>query len=217
MSDLRGQVLTVNDQLSARVQEQLQELNDKVETIESATAAAAADAAAAAAMIIAVDGTAQEAVARLSEADQRSDPWSDWDILQCQEFYELEGRVAALEIGTASGPIESEVNPLHSKLEEALERIADLEGRAPGGYIGGIPRVHQQQRGRSSSVMDSKAIVALGPLTDDKNAFRQLDLKLINILNKSPGAERRWNASSKALTEEKTWRTFDQVPHQTLP
>ena len=33
MSDLRGQVLTVNDQLSARVQEQLQELNDKVETL----------------------------------------------------------------------------------------------------------------------------------------------------------------------------------------
>ena len=60
MSDLRGQVLTVNDQLSARVQEQLQEQSDKVETIESATAAAAADAAAASAMIIAVDGTAQE-------------------------------------------------------------------------------------------------------------------------------------------------------------
>ena len=45
-------------------------------------------------MTIAVDGTAQEVVARLSEADKRSDPWSDWDILQCQEFYELEGRVA---------------------------------------------------------------------------------------------------------------------------
>ena len=42
MSDLRGQVLTVNDQLSARVQEHLQELKDKAETIESATAAAAA-------------------------------------------------------------------------------------------------------------------------------------------------------------------------------
>ena len=83
MSDLRGQVLAVNDQLSARVQEQLQELNEKVETLESTTAAETADAAAAAAMIIAVDGAAQEAVARLSEADKRSDPWSDWDILQC--------------------------------------------------------------------------------------------------------------------------------------
>ena len=128
MSDLRGQVLTVNDQLSARVQEQLQELNEKVETVESATATAAADAAAAAAMIIAVDGTAQEAVARLSEADKRSDPWSDWDMLQCQDFYGLEGRVAALETGAASGPVESEVSPLNIKLEEALERIADLEG-----------------------------------------------------------------------------------------
>ena len=81
MSDLRGQVLTANDQLSAGLQEQLQELNDKVEAVESATATAAAEAATAAAMIIAVDGTAQEAVARLSEADKRSDPWSDWDIL----------------------------------------------------------------------------------------------------------------------------------------
>ena len=84
MSDLRGQVLTANDQLSAGLQEQLQELNDKVEAVESATATAVAEAATAAAMIIAVDGTAQEAVARLSEADQRSDPWSDWDILQAK-------------------------------------------------------------------------------------------------------------------------------------
>ena len=54
-------------------------------------------------MIIAVDGTAQDAVARFSEADKRSDPWSDRDILQCPEFYELEGRLAALETGTAPG------------------------------------------------------------------------------------------------------------------
>ena len=142
-----------------------------METLESATTAAAADAAAAVAMIIAVDGTAKEAVARLSEADKRSDPWSDWDILQCPEFYELEGRVAALETGTASGPVDSDGNPLTTKLEEALERIADLEGGKPGGYIGGVPRVPHQRQGRGSSVMDSKAIVALAPLTDDKNAF----------------------------------------------
>ena len=136
MSDLRGQVLTVNDQLSARVQEQLQELNEKVETLESNTAAAAADAAAAAAMIVAVDGTAQEAVARLSEADQRSDPWSEWDLLQCQEFHELEGRVAALETGTASGPVQSEATPLTAKLEEALERIADSRVEPPEATLG---------------------------------------------------------------------------------
>ena len=36
--------------------------------------------------------------------------------------------------------------------------------------------------------MDSRAIAGLGPLTDDKSAFRQWDLKLINILNKiQPG------------------------------
>ena len=139
-------------------------------------------------MIIAVDGTAQEAVARLTEVDQRSDPWSEWDLLQCQEFHELENRVATLETGAASGPGQSEVDPLATRLDEALERIADLEGRAPGGYIGGVPRTSQQSRGRNSSVIESKAIMALGPLTDDKNAFRQWDLKLINVLNKiQPG------------------------------
>ena len=36
--------------------------------------------------------------------------------------------------------------------------------------------------------MESKAIVALGSLTDDKNSFRQWGLQLINILNKiQPG------------------------------
>ena len=92
--------------------------------------------------------------------------------------------MAALETGTASGPVEGEASPLSNKLEEALERIADLEGGKPGGYIGGVPRTLQERQGRSSSVMDSEAIVALGPATDDKNAVWQWDLKLINVLNK---------------------------------
>ena len=69
-------------------------------------------------------------------------------------------------------------------MDEALERIADLEGKEPGGFIGGVPRSQQEQRGRASaSVIDSKVVMALSPLTDDKAAFRQWDLKLINALN----------------------------------
>ena len=83
-------------------------------------------------MILVVDGTAQEAVAKLGqEADKRSDPWSDWDILQCPEFYDVEGRVAALEAGSSTAPTESAANPLNTKCDEALERIADLERSMP--------------------------------------------------------------------------------------
>ena len=67
-----GQVLTVTDQLSDRIQEH----DDEVQTLEAATAAAAAEAAGAAAMILAADGTTQEAVAKLSQQIERSD--SDW-------------------------------------------------------------------------------------------------------------------------------------------
>ena len=56
------------------------------------------------------------------------------------------------------------VNPLSTKLDEALERIADLEGRDPGGYIGGVPRSSQRQQGRpTTSVMDSEVIIGFGP------------------------------------------------------
>ena len=69
VSDLRGQVLTVTDQLGERIQE----IDYKIQTLEESTAAAAADAAGAAAMILAVDSTAQEAVAKLSQQIESSD------------------------------------------------------------------------------------------------------------------------------------------------
>ena len=180
VSDLRGQVLTVTDQLGDRIQE----IDYKIQTLEESTAAAAADAAGAAAMILAVDSTAQEAVAKLSQQIESSDSsWSDWDLLEDPEFCGLRGRVEALEAGAATGPADGNSTPL-AKLDEALERIADLEGRGPGGYIGGVPRSPPPQRGRANaSVMDSKVVVALGPLTDDKNAYKQWDLKLLNALN----------------------------------
>ena len=39
------------------------------------------------------------------------------------------------------------------------------------------------KRDSSTSLMDSKLIMGLGPLTDDKSAFRHWDLKLTNALN----------------------------------
>merc|ERR1712138_239637 len=56
-----------------------------------------------------------------------------------------------------------------------------LEGERPGGYIGGVPK--STKRDASTSLMDSKLIIGLGPLGDDKAAFRQWDLKLTNAMN----------------------------------
>ena len=39
------------------------------------------------------------------------------------------------------------------------------------------------RRDSATSSMDSKLIAGLSPLTDDKSAFRQWDLKLTNALN----------------------------------
>ena len=70
---------------------------------------------------------------------------------------------------------------LMRKQEEVLERIAGLEEERPVGYSGGV---RQPSRGvRLSSVMESKVVSSLSKLTDDRTAFRQRDLKLINALN----------------------------------
>ena len=73
---------------------------------------------------------------------------------------------------------------LQKQMKEVLERVADLEGEGPNGYTGGVPRQTKVDKGRwGTSVMDSKVVMSLGQLTDDKSAFRQWDLKLINALN----------------------------------
>ena len=103
-------------------------------------------------MTLAVDGTTQEGVAKLRHHIERSDSgWSDWDILEDPVFCELRGRVEVLEEGTATGPVEDTTAPMEAQLDEALERIADLEGKVLGGYIGGVPRLPQQQRGRATT------------------------------------------------------------------
>ena len=75
--------------------------------------------------------------------------------------------------GTASGP---STNPSRKVVDDILERIADLEQERPGGYVGGVSE--SPRRESATSLMESKLILGLGPLADDKAAFRQWDLKL---------------------------------------
>ena len=59
-------------------------LGDKLHTLED--------------MVLAVPAMAAEAVAKLAKdvEDQKSDQWSDWDILDDQGFQMLQNRVAEL-------------------------------------------------------------------------------------------------------------------------
>ena len=73
---------------------------------------------------------------------------------------------------------------MQRQLSEARERVADLEGQGPTRYTGGVPRQTKNDKGRwGASVMDSKVVLSLGQLTDDKSALRQWDLKQVNALN----------------------------------
>ena len=60
-------------------------LGDKLQTLED--------------MVLAVSTMAEEAVAKLAKdmEDQKSDQWSDWDILEDLGFQVLQNRIAELE------------------------------------------------------------------------------------------------------------------------
>ena len=182
LGGLRDNMVVVTDTLA-----------DKLQTLED--------------MVLAVSTMAEEAVAKLAKdvEDQRSDMWSDWDILDDQGFQMLQSRVAELEANPAVSAAEVQElwegvreigadssigsvlelqTQLQKQMKEVLERVADLEGEGPNGYTGGVPRQTKVDQGRwGTSVMDSKVVMSLGQLTDDKSAFRQWDLKLINALN----------------------------------
>ena len=81
-------------------------------------------------MVLAINCAAQEAIAKLSNQMERSDSdWSDWDILEDPGFCGLRSRVEALEVGSSTALAESAIIPLKAQLDEAFERIADLEGK----------------------------------------------------------------------------------------
>ena len=63
-------------------------------------------------------------------------------------------------MGATTGPAAA-VNPLNKQAADVLER----------GYIGGGPKTSKKDT--PASPMDSKLLIGLGPLVDDKAAFRQ--------------------------------------------
>ena len=124
----------------------------------------------------ALEASAQEAMEHIRQAKLESPENSswDWDLLHQEEFRDLKQRVEELEDGSPTAPFSKD-------LESLAERIADLEGERPDGYVGGVPRTRRGEK--QPSLMDAKPITGLSPLTDDKSAFRQWDLKLVNALN----------------------------------
>ena len=100
------------------------------------------------------------------------------------EIQELWSRAREISTDSSIGSALELQTELQKQVKELLERVADLEGEGPKGYTGGVPRQTSVDKGRwGTSVMDSKVVLGLGQLTDDKSAFRQWDLKLINAFN----------------------------------
>ena len=138
-------------------------LGDKLRTLED--------------MVLAVSTMAEEAVAKLSKylEDQRSDQWSDWDLLDDQGFQALQNRVTELEArdppvtaaemqefwyrvrelggATSTGASPEDRPETQKKLDELMERVADLEGHGPFGYVGGVPRQTRTDKGRGLSLI----------------------------------------------------------------
>ena len=80
---------------------------------------------------------------------------------------ELWCRVTELGGATSTGALPEDRPEVQKKMDELMERVADLEGQGPFGYVGGVPRQTRADKGRGGvSVMDSKVVMSLGQLTD---------------------------------------------------
>ena len=108
----------------------------------------------------------------------------------------LKERVETLEAAAPSDPAANESKRVQEMMEDLYRRIGDLEEEgergAEGAGVGCARRPWlspspKYGEGRADihrkPISESKAIMSLGPLTDEKAAFRQWDLKLVNALN----------------------------------
>ena len=124
--------------------------------------------------------SAQDAAQQLSAHQHQSQSdWSDWSLAETEDFQELKARVEALE-ASDPGVLAPGVETPAQLYADLLERVADLESegrRRPCGTGAGLP-----SKG-NPKIAESKVVANLGPLTDDKNAFRQWDLKMVNALS----------------------------------
>ena len=165
---------TLGDAVDARllsIENKLEELEDRLITVADHAQRG-------------VDAAVKEVTEKMSWGQQKEpSDWSDWSLLDNEEFQELARRVEALEAewtGNPGVPVHSRIDNLDELYSKMECRVADLEiggtHRRPGGGVG-LP-----QRDSQRHVMESKAISNLSPLTDDPTAFRQWDAKMINAL-----------------------------------
>ena len=139
-----------------------------------------------------VANSAHEAMNHVRELEQRpQSDWSDWSLLDHEEFQELKARVEALEAGSSGAPVFG--SNLAGQLVDAAsqefgERLANLEAKVfnleanmPMEQAGA--GVWSEVRATDKSVVSSKLVANLGPLTDEKDAFRQWDEKMVNVLS----------------------------------
>ena len=69
---------------------------------------------------------------------------------------------------------------MHDRYNRLIARVADLEADGLRGALGrgvGLP-----SSGTNSSVVESKAVLNLAELTDDKSKLRQRNVELMNAL-----------------------------------
>ena len=95
-----------------------------------------------------------------------------------------------METGSPSAPgsgptlagqlVEAATKPLHESYQRFEERMAELEAEGPRDTTSAGARTDNKKGGKS--VVDSKLVANIGPLTDDKDSFRQWDEKMVNVL-----------------------------------
>ena len=136
-----------------------------------------------------VAAIAQRAMGELNQNQaEASLDGSEWPLAECEEFQELQGRVEELEGGAPRGP--SFGNETQYDLHRALEEIlSDIESVLRQRIA--VENVGPTHGPAAKSILDSKFISGLSPLTDDKSAFRQWGAKMANALtHTSPGCRR---------------------------
>ena len=131
--------------------------------------------------VSAVIDEARRAMMKIPEGTGAASPdWSEWELEEDPSYLRLESRVKRLEESIDVGPTVGDLTELSDKYDKLLERIAYIEADRPRGVAGrGVVLVPKESKRK---VVDAKAVLSLVELTDDKNKFRQWDLKFVNAL-----------------------------------
>ena len=186
---------TIDDEVQERKQEALtfqKLLDDRIEVVSNAFRAALDNHRAdIESQLASIAASAHEAVEKLAEnVQQCPSHWSDWTLLDHEEFQGLKARVEALETGSpsasCSGPtlagelVDAATKPLQESYQRLEERMAELEAEGPRDTTSAGARTHSKKG--EKPVVDSKLVANIGPLTDDKDSFRQWGEKMVNVL-----------------------------------